>query len=1086
MPVGKTRNNENPKNDTLQQMAIILNTLDLRTEYEIFPMDEEVSEGPFLHDNFPSIHKSHVHGMLTDLGLLVPRLGDLVPQTQFSEMKRLIQETYPDIELKINVTFPRALPGKKRIRFYYICLEKMGTYSLDAEEIDYRKCRSLKNAYFKKKSAEKSRYEESARKKLLQKCKKSAPNPNLLSPTSHQQSDPKSNKFVSPLDKTNMSGATSISGKRLHVEDIFDEQIIEHLQHEDPTLYILQMEALLGALLRSIESFSKHNEIFVPRVNGTSALVLFIPSFSNEKSFKEWNSASQNITHLVEQLGMKNPINIDTGEASGANYVLGILKKQYPNTFKQHAMKAKISRMTSIETAAMLKDCGVQDKAICVKVHRHLKCKHGVDFFCPQSELRDLTCDKPTFTMHPQFQFYKEEGKKPEIVEYASSSLQDIITADLDRYLGEQYISDLLTNNNEMPLFGYTTVKNHHSIYAHFGTDHGAGRSQFGIKLNLEPSAKRREHGNEYGTRIITFGNIKCRKDTSQILKLLAPEVNEGVDALDKSKLIAIIDKDQKYIKTYFIPSTSRDVRTHDGKLFYYVNNEEHQITLLDKFGINLALRIIIPSFCCLAVGDLAAQVALQGRDSCSPHRCYKCCLKASEWKRGEEGYLLTLQHLIDAANNADMNTISQKEMPIWLLCPQRGVFPILHVSMGTVNNQLRKLIDYALYLDCGTNEESDLRLQIEQLKQRIVNSELNVSQIQEYYDSQMFITTEEKKELQKKLLSEKGKLRRRLKKLHDLGDGTSPTHLVISNDITGITANIRRLEHDVQEKNDDLKCFQESKKNGEDDLADLRRTLRESIANMKRLVNERRNDDTSLESEIERILTSHSVPIQVYHGGTLTGVACKRLLQNAKVIMHDIEIAIICCLERLRNANSPIPIPSNEDVVGTLKMHTQLFILQDHVYSHLRIIDPKEDELRRTKELIADMAKMWRHMKLPETHKAHLLFAHASKDQRILGGFGDKDEEWVEKLHQSQKIMSHLLQRQVGGYSKQMVTQFNLNWRNTMPAVEAQLTFVNTTLQRQNKRKLKEERDVERKKARVDLREENLILVKNELQMVD
>ena len=88
MPVGKTRNNENPKNDTLQQMAIILNTLDLRTEYEIFPMDEEVSEGPFLHDNFPSIHKSHVHGMLTDLGLLVPRLGDLVPQTQFSEMKQ--------------------------------------------------------------------------------------------------------------------------------------------------------------------------------------------------------------------------------------------------------------------------------------------------------------------------------------------------------------------------------------------------------------------------------------------------------------------------------------------------------------------------------------------------------------------------------------------------------------------------------------------------------------------------------------------------------------------------------------------------------------------------------------------------------------------------------------------------------------------------------------------------------------------------------------------------------------------------------------------------------------------------------------
>ena len=70
---------------------------------------------------------------------------------------------YPDIELKINVTFPQAPPGKKRKRFYFICVEKMGTYKLDAEDIDYRMCRNLKNTYFKKKSAEKSRFEESKR-----------------------------------------------------------------------------------------------------------------------------------------------------------------------------------------------------------------------------------------------------------------------------------------------------------------------------------------------------------------------------------------------------------------------------------------------------------------------------------------------------------------------------------------------------------------------------------------------------------------------------------------------------------------------------------------------------------------------------------------------------------------------------------------------------------------------------------------------------------------------------------------------------------------------------------------------------------
>ena len=73
--------------------------------------------------------------------------------------------------------------------------------------------------------------------------------------------------------------------------------------------------------------------------------------------------------------------------------------------------------------------------------------------------------------------------------------------------------------------------------------------------------------------------------------------VNEGIDLLDDSKLIAITDKAQRNIKTYMIPSTSHDIFTHDGKLFYDDNNEEHQITLSDKFGVNLAVPIIVPSF---------------------------------------------------------------------------------------------------------------------------------------------------------------------------------------------------------------------------------------------------------------------------------------------------------------------------------------------------------------------------------------------------------------------------------------------------------------------------------------------------------
>ena len=147
----------------------------------------------------------------------------------------------------------------------------------------------------------------------------------------------------------------------------------------------------------------------------------------------------------------------------------------------------------------------------------------------------------------------------------------------------------------------------------------------------------------------------------------------------------------------------------------------------------------------------------------------------------------------------------------------------------------------------------------------------------------------------------------------------------------------LRTNEEIVVELNNDLDSFQEDIKKQKDDLKLLKQKQRDNIAKVKRLVNERRNKTTSMETEIEKILTKHKVAIQVY--------------------------------------------------------------------SHLRIVNSKEAELKRTDEVIKDMHSLWKLMNLPETHKVHLLFAHAAIDQRCSGGFGDKDEEWVEKLHQDKKL---------------------------------------------------------------------------------
>ena len=75
----------------------------------------------------------------------------------------------------------------------------------------------------------------------------------------------------------------------------------------------------------------------------------------------------------------------------------------------------------------------------------------------------------------------------------------------------------------------------------------------------------------------------------------------------------------------------------------------------------------------------------------------------------------------------------------------------------------------------------------------------------------------------------------------------------------------LRTNEEIVVELNNDLDSFQEDIKKQKDDLKLLKQKQRDNIAKVKRLVNERRNKTTSMETEIEKILTKYKVTIQIY-----------------------------------------------------------------------------------------------------------------------------------------------------------------------------------------------------------------------------
>jgi hypothetical protein len=123
-----------------------------------------------------------------------------------------------------------------------------------------------------------------------------------------------------------------------------------------------------------------------------------------------------------------------------------------------------------------------------------------------------------------------------------------------------------------------------------------------------------------------------------------------------------------------------------------------------DLHGTNIRYRVLISSFHVLQVGDLAAQMSLQGREGMASSRCIKCNLTQTEWTRGITGSPITK---IDLNHTLHNTYIGQKHLVLWNLCASDTVVPLLHCELGTVNDQLfKKLFRDILSLDVAANNE--------------------------------------------------------------------------------------------------------------------------------------------------------------------------------------------------------------------------------------------------------------------------------------------------------------------------------------------------------------------------------------------
>ena len=610
----------------------------------------------------------------------------------------------------------------------------------------------------------------------------------------------------------------------------------------------------------------------------------------------------------------------------------------------------------------------------------------------------------------------------------------------MERYLESMYSIDFIFgSNNKKPLFENKTPHDNKGTYVLIGTDHGQGTAQFMLRILLGSSKLRRDHDRpDFNTRTISFANIKCKKDPYSILKLTKDEVNECILELSSKKMVAFTDATNQ-IRCIFIQKEMNHYTFKDGNFVCKKGRLTHTYPIPKDLKDVVCYRIITSSSHVLQIGDLAAQMALQGREGMASSRCIKCNLTQSEWKAGLGSSLIDI---------GDINTISpnfhigQKLPALWNICPTDTVVPILHCEIGTVNDQLfKKLFRSILSIETGNEEETKNRIELNK-KQDSIDMLIDTA---EHMSTDLYVYRYRNLPIRSNHVRIRNNLNSRLRNSKRKNK-------------EGSDAIEKSIEASLILNKKDIEAIDDVISSLTIDLDSLTKTIDDeskSISKLKSDIDsvqwERRKEEVSIHTQIERVFQKHKVTIQAYHGGSLTGGAILVLLNKHESIMGDITRI---CHQKINDRlldNSELHPPCIESFTLLLLQHGRLFCAQDGVYAHLRLIDPSIEEMRQTRERIEIMRIQWEEMGLSVTPKAHLIFEHAADDQERLGGLGDKIEDPLEKRHQEQMQYDAMLNRMPCGFETKRKTQLKYEWRNSNPLVIEQIKKVKELTSRNN-----------------------------------
>jgi hypothetical protein len=241
-----------------------------------------------------------------------------------------------------------------------------------------------------------------------------------------------------------------------------------------------------------------------------------------------------------------------------------------------------------------------------------------------------------------------------------------------------------------------------------------------------------------------------------------------------------------------------------------------------------------------------------------------------------------------------------------------------------------------------------------------------------------------------------------------------------------------RELDDMMKEYSPQIVVLQRERRRNLDNELKLKRQM--AVAKKKELdmYKAKRGKKGRVRFKLEKKLKENGIDRPVYHGGNLTGVKVKVLLQNINKIFGEEFKEIIMEVEDREVGNG--------EVNQMVDMYRDLGFMLDGVFSLGRIGCGKlaVEDVELTRGMVGGVMKLWRYLRLsmkgPKIHglEDHLL-EHMIRWNRI----GDFLEDFVEQAHQYEVKEENRTRR----LSRLQAFRSHLNWEwksNQIGAIKA------------------------------------------------